>query len=346
MMKVTYDWPDDLSGRINRAIEALKREEHRAIIRMRFFDGLSLPEIAQRMGRKLAWVRKQYRSVLRKLEREMEDVTGPVRGAPVGSEGEDLPPVELEERIEKVAELYWEAIHKGESPDSEAFVEQYPELREFLRPRLALIELMYEDRPAYRSGPPFPLHSSLTPHGFRNLFRKALKGDRQSMDEILSALSYDLERLARPYEDPAGHYETSTSGSDVLREACLHAWKNLGSFEESGSDEETFAMFRSWLGQIIKGLGINARRDRERRRRSRSTSESGPMGSAHWKIRRTQDALERLSDRVDAAILWLHLYDGLAFRQISERTQVDYKRVRERYRRAIRLLQLDLKDLL
>ena len=205
--------------------------------------------------------------------------------------------------------------------------------------------------------------------GFHDLVRKAQAGDREAMDKVLDLLHTHLEYLARPFADPSRPAEST---SDLLQDSCLRAWQKLGSFKGGKNDEETFAMFRAWIGTIVRRLGINARRDgsRQRRRPPNKILHLGspppgktpstiskldapspdPTPSANVRVdersRKIEVALESLSDPMDTAIVRMRFYDGLTLVQVSERLGVGYEQVKERYRAAIRRLEGDLQGLL
>ena len=103
------------------------------------------------------------------------------------------------------------------------------------------------------------------PPGFHDLVRRAQAGDKEAMDKVLVILQPYLAKMARPYADPSRPAEST---SDLLQESCLRAWQKLGSFDGGENDEETFAMFRGWIAQIVKRLGLNAQRDHKRQKRS------------------------------------------------------------------------------
>ena len=104
----------------------------------------------------------------------------------------------------------------------------------------------------------------MQPDGFQIIVKRAQDGDRSAMDEVLGALQSHIEPLARQYADPTKPVEST---ADLLQESCLRAWNKIGSFEGGSDDEETFHMFRAWIGQIVKRLGMDAKRDQGRQRR-------------------------------------------------------------------------------
>lgn len=186
------------------------------------------------------------------------------------------------------------------------------------------------------------------------------------MDRVLDMLRPQIEPIARQYADPA---RSSQSTADLLQESCLRAWNRIGSFQGGKNDHETFAMFRAWIGQIVRRLGMNAKRDLERQRRkpdggfarlaeTRPTDTGGrgaiepsgenpsPSAAARGAEfgRQIVDRLDGLPDRTNATIVKMHVFEGLSFTQISERLGMAYETARERYWATVNQLQLDLKD--
>ena len=203
--------------------------------------------------------------------------------------------------------------------------------------------------------------------GFDDLVRKAQDGDRAAMDRVLDLLRPYLARLAQPFVDP-GHPVQSTA--DLLQESCLRAWQKLESFQGGGNDEETFAMFRSWLGQIVRRLGVDSQRARNRQRRSPpnkvlSLRVSGPGDStvsgrgrdgmpaaqeptpsayvrADERAQAVAAALDKMPDPTDAAIVRLHVFEGMMFSDIARRLGLGYDRVRARFAAVMRRLEREL----
>jgi RNA polymerase sigma factor (sigma-70 family) len=194
---------------------------------------------------------------------------------------------------------------------------------------------------------------------FQRLLLKARDGDAQALNELLALLRPHLEQLARQYSDPA-HAEASAS--DLVQEAWLRAWQKLDQFEGTqASDEENLAMFRTWVGQIVHRLGLNAKRDRrtakrhprgqavlpmsriaghqDSGRKSFEPPAEGPSPSARLRtseeMRLVQEALDAIPDAEVREILRLRFFEGLSLRQIAERTKLTYDQVRERYRQGL-----------
>ena len=193
--------------------------------------------------------------------------------------------------------------------------------------------------------------------GFDQLVRQAQGGDKQAMDRILEIHRPYLENLARICSDPAIPPE------DLLQEARLQAWRKIGSFRGGRDDEETFWTFRAWICQIVKHLGLNARRNGGRQMRSppgrivplegsattadtdgkanavaRDPSPSACAREAE-RARKVQEELENLPDRTNADIFRMRFRGGLSLRKIAERLGLEYDEVKNRYRATTRLLE-------
>lgn len=203
--------------------------------------------------------------------------------------------------------------------------------------------------------------------GFRDLVVRAQAGDREAMDEVLSALRPHLDHLARPYAPPVRPVEST---ADLLQESCLRAWRKIDSFRVGRNDEETFALFRAWVGQIVRRMGVDAQRASRRkcRRPSRRILSIGPVRSgdsattsaavdppgrtdrpsAHARgselDREIREALGRMPDPRDAAIVRMHAFEGLSLTRISQRLNLGYDMVREHYWAAIERLKRDLRE--
>lgn len=203
--------------------------------------------------------------------------------------------------------------------------------------------------------------------GFRALLRRAQAGDREALERILSILRPHLEPIARRYANPV---RPTQSTADLVQETCLRAWQKLGNFEIGDTDQQTFAMFRSWMAQIVRHLGVDAQRASGRQRRRPpgkvlsvgapgardSTSVGGSIEppspsrtpSAYLRgeelDREVRAALEGIPDPRDAAIVRMHVFEGLSFAQISERLHLGYQTVRGHYYSTLERLKREFRD--
>jgi RNA polymerase sigma factor (sigma-70 family) len=200
------------------------------------------------------------------------------------------------------------------------------------------------------------------PGGFQALIDKARRGDRQALDEILQCVRPHMEAVARAYADPA---RATESTSDLVQEAWLRAWQKLDQFEGGTDDEATLAMFHGWVGQIVSRLGLNMRRDQRALKRrpeggavlsierdaAHGSSEGSGIhladsGTSPSSLARqgeeetlVREAIDRVPDPTDRAILRFRFFEGVSLREISARLSIDYNEVRERY--ALALVKLE-----
>ncbi|MCZ6690191.1 MAG: RNA polymerase sigma factor [Planctomycetota bacterium] len=202
--------------------------------------------------------------------------------------------------------------------------------------------------------------------GFHDLVEQARAGDRKAMDQVLEMLRPHLKPLARLYANPLRPAEST---ADLLQESCLRAWQKLDKFESGHNDEETFAMFRGWIGQIVRRLGMNARRDRDRQKRSPPEKilplDAKPAGGITTGVglealapdatpsayargnelsQRIEEVLDGLPDKTDTAIARLYFFEELNLSQISKRLGLGYDHVRDHYHAVVRRLERDLKQ--
>jgi RNA polymerase sigma factor (sigma-70 family) len=152
-----------------------------------------------------------------------------------------------------------------------------------------------------------------------------------------------------------------------MQDAALRAWQAIGEFRGAERDSENQAAFMAWLGRIVERVGLNAIRDRQAQRRNPTrkilsldqaggpeetsspamepvANESSPSGHLAGVEQRQiiHDALEKLLNDEDRTIVRLRFFDGLSLREISERLNVSYDHVRERYRVSMRKLEREL----
>jgi RNA polymerase sigma factor (sigma-70 family) len=204
----------------------------------------------------------------------------------------------------------------------------------------------------------------MQPEGFRQLLSQAQAGDRQAMDRLFELIRPHLALVASAYADSDRPDEST---SDLIQDAALRAWQAIGEFRGAEGDDETHAMFMAWLTRIVHRVGLNAARDRQAQRRNppqktlsldvagRSEESNGPAmepaangpspsGNLAGVEQRQiiQAALEQVLDDEDRTIVRLRFFDGLSLRQISERLNVTYDHVRERYRVSMRKLEREL----
>lgn len=204
--------------------------------------------------------------------------------------------------------------------------------------------------------------------GFRELLRDAQAGDRAAAERLLAVVRQHLAQSAVKFAD-VGHAAESTS--DLVQEASLKLWQRLDQFRGGESDEECLAMFLAWSVQIVNRLGLNAQRDRSTQRRSpagpvlRLATRSGDGADSGWPAEPAsagqtpsanvrageeatviRDAVNRLPDELDRAMLRLRFFEGRSLRQIAEELPLSYDQVRDRFRAIMQRLERELEGLL
>ena len=201
--------------------------------------------------------------------------------------------------------------------------------------------------------------------GFLALVRAAQAGDRAAMDRVLEVLHPHIEPLASQYADPTKPVEST---ADLLQDACLRAWHKIDSFEGAESDEETFNIFRAWIGQIVRRTGMNARKAQGRQKRSpdgkvlsldreapgdSSTFGGGlappspdgtPSAIVHGGERAelVLRAVEALPDPVDRALLELVHFEEQTVKDAARNLDLGYFNALTRYERAMARLEREL----
>lgn len=189
------------------------------------------------------------------------------------------------------------------------------------------------------------------------------------MDDVLSYLRPHLEYLARPYANPQRPAEST---SDLVQESCLRAWQRIGVFELAENDEETLALFRAWIGQILRRLGVDAHRAGNRQKRrphgrtlplhprrgadaTTTTHGSDPPARTHRPSayargreldERTRAAIDRMPDSRDAAIVRMRVFEGLSIAQIARQLDLGYEMVRDHYWAGVDWLKRELRGFL
>jgi RNA polymerase sigma factor (sigma-70 family) len=205
----------------------------------------------------------------------------------------------------------------------------------------------------------------LEPHELPDLLRRAQNGDRGAVEQLLAGLRPHLERLTQRYVDPDRAGESS---ADLVQEATLRIWQRLEQFRGAHNDDETAAMFHEWVRQLVHHVGLDKQRERHAQRRlpprklmrldgdgdgggggldpaASSATPSANAGSAE-QARLIRDALDRIPEAIVREIVRLCFFEGLSLRQITQRLNLSYDKVRERYHHGLRILERELGKLL
>ena len=131
-------------------------------------------------------------------------------------------------------------------------------------------------------------------------------------------------------------------------------------------------MFTDWVGQIVRHLALDRYRERHALCREPPqgvvrlgspvpdnltapeggfdppTREPTPSANARSdeQAQLVHRALTNIADDTEREIVRLCFFEGLSLRQIAERLDLSYDKVRERYHRSLKRLERELKGLL
>ena len=204
--------------------------------------------------------------------------------------------------------------------------------------------------------------------GFKELLSRAQSGDVAAMERLLAEIRPHLERVALQHADPD---RTAESASDLVQEAELRAWRKIGQFSLGPDDRETLAKFCGWMGQIVRRLGLDSRRNRSAQRRSPDRpvvhldrpvepgSSAGcglqpagdePTPSARLRsvetAQQVRAAIEELVDPIDREIIRRYFFEQRTLAEIAAAIEIGYDAAKYRYRTAMAVLERKLGSLL
>ncbi len=211
-----------------------------------------------------------------------------------------------------------------------------------------------------------------SPNRFHDLIARAQRGDSAAIDALLEVIRPWLWQAAQGFAD---HERPDESTADLAQSAWLRVWQSLDQFQGPNagetSDAQSLAMFRAWVLQIVRRLGMNAVRDRQTDRRrppgrlqrldagppGDSTSSWGPPqpraadpspsahAAANERAERIRAAVARLTDDEQRQIVQLRFLEGMSLRQIATRLGKNHEHIRQRFHAALRLLERELEGL-
>lgn len=196
--------------------------------------------------------------------------------------------------------------------------------------------------------------------GFHQLIVRAQSGDKAAIEELFTSIRPILQGRARQFADPA---RVSQSVSDLVQDTELQAWRSLETFCAGTGDGETLAMFRGWILQILRRLGINRHGHRGRKKRSPPGGFLVPLGRggtgapgsagepagtcdppgahliAQEEAERLRHAIERYLGPTDREIVRRRVVEGEPLTTIADTLGLEYTAVRQRYLSSLSLLE-------
>jgi len=194
--------------------------------------------------------------------------------------------------------------------------------------------------------------------GLEELLENAKNGDRQAVDAIVAQFSDVIDRECKKF----GYWtEPDWSHSDMVQDVFLRVWSRLDQFHGSNSIDFRTALV-VWLKRTTRSVLINLHRDRSAKKRKPDqppkpfneetqvfVSGNGKANSPSSIFTRKENAnqlntvLFSQLDSESVQILMMKIVDGFSFKQIAERLDLTYDKVRYRYDSSLSALEISMR---
>ena len=192
-------------------------------------------------------------------------------------------------------------------------------------------------------------HSPSSDPGFRNLLRRARRGDHQALGQLIDRYRPYLLTVAN--EEGDSDLQAKLGASDVVQSACVDALQGFRNFRGRSSRE-----MLNWLRQIVifrlhgvrdefqagkRDIAAEAPRHAGGHSFDHLQSPVTPPGEAVVRNEERESlecALADLPDQ-DRLIIEMRHKEGLAFAAIARQIFMSEDAVRKRWSRAIQVLQ-------
>jgi RNA polymerase sigma factor (sigma-70 family) len=202
--------------------------------------------------------------------------------------------------------------------------------------------------------------------GIRAIIDRVKQGDAEALTSLYGLAHPYLLGLAQKLLGPQWPHK---SISDLTQETWLCAWRGIHAFQGAESDADTSALFRAWLARTMKNLRLNDIRfdaaprrnptggvvslsfekteDSIHRKHDPACEDSTPSVSLQKKeqFALLQEAMRKLSDPADAAIIRMRFFEGRSFTEIGAQLERDESTIRYRLQRILEFLGDELKGL-
>jgi RNA polymerase sigma factor (sigma-70 family) len=204
--------------------------------------------------------------------------------------------------------------------------------------------------------------------GVGDLIEQAKRGDDHAWRALHEMVRPYLLKLAQRTLGPTWPEQ---SASDLTQDTWERVLRGIGEFRGGPDDDQTAAILRAWLKQIMTHVHANrVRSARTRRRKAPAplvsldalgradptdraspldlvSEESTPSVRARREESRLaiQQVLERLPDPRDRELLLWYFFEGCPLSQIAQRQGVSVDEVRSRRQDILKRLGRELKDL-
>ena len=171
--------------------------------------------------------------------------------------------------------------------------------------------------------------------------RKAAAGDRIAFRELVLEHSHAMYRLAWRLTCD------NSAADDIVQEAFIKAWRNLGNFKMQSS-------FRSWLHRITVNAAMDYLRKQARHNRVEAreleweTIEHGsvtPRPDVQIDVRaQTRAAMMNLSETERAALMLRH-FEGHSIKEIARILDMTTDACKQAIFRAVKKMRIELRPL-
>jgi RNA polymerase sigma factor (sigma-70 family) len=206
------------------------------------------------------------------------------------------------------------------------------------------------------------------PNGFCELVRQAKAGRSEARADLLDQFRLCVVQICR---ETGGRDGAELTTDDLVQEVWLRVLEKLEQFHGSEDNQQTAAMFYNWVRMTARSVVFNLREARDAQCRTPpgllvrldaangngSTLDHRPNNSpasndktpsaifvAQERVERVNQAIDSLPDELDRTIIRGRFFQGESLRQISERLEITYDKVRERFHISLRRLESELSD--
>jgi len=190
-----------------------------------------------------------------------------------------------------------------------------------------------------RRGP--PVYTSEMGQTEQKIIRKAAAGDRTAFRELVLEHSHAMFRLAwRLTSD-------ESTAEDVVQEAFIKAWRNIGSFRMESS-------FKSWLHRITVNTAMDYLRKQSRRKKFETEepewdpglkSAVMPSHDAQIDIRKQTEAAMMDLSEIERSALMLKHFEGHSINEISQILEITTGACKQAIFRAVKKMRIALRPL-
>lgn len=175
----------------------------------------------------------------------------------------------------------------------------------------------------------------------QKIIRKAAGGDRAAFRQLVLEHSHAMFRLAWRLSGD------ETSAEDIVQEAFIKAWRNLGEFRMDAS-------FKSWLHRITVNTAMDYLRKHVRRKQFETAEPEWETGDHMAELpdtgmqidigEQTRAAMMNLSEAERTALLLKH-YEGHSIKEVARIMEITTGACKQNIFRAVKKMRVALRPL-